>query len=83
MMQKRNPLVTVGIPTYNRPAGLERTLECIRQQSYTNLEIIVSDNCSTDVNVLPILKNTRQLTAGSEFMCKKKISVLFPILNFY
>jgi len=42
------PLVTVGIPTFNRPDGLRRTLDCICNQAYTNLEIIVSDNCSTD-----------------------------------
>lgn len=40
------PLVSVGIPTYNRPEGLRRTLECITGQTYKNLEIIVSDNCS-------------------------------------
>ena len=40
------PLVSVGIPTYNRPDGLRRTLECITGQIYQNLEIIVSDNCS-------------------------------------
>ena len=40
------PLVSVGIPTYNRPESLRRTLECITTQTYTNLEIIVSDNCS-------------------------------------
>jgi len=39
-------LVSVGIPTYNRPEGLRRTLECIAAQTYPNLEIIVSDNCS-------------------------------------
>ncbi len=43
----RLPLVTVGIPTYNRPDGLRRTLECIRGQTYPNLEILISDNCST------------------------------------
>jgi glycosyltransferase involved in cell wall biosynthesis len=43
---KPAPLVTVGIPTFNRPDGLRRTLECIRGQTYRNLEIIVSDNCS-------------------------------------
>ncbi|MBM3982192.1 MAG: glycosyltransferase family 2 protein [Planctomycetes bacterium] len=43
----RAPLVTVGIPTYNRPDGLRRTLECIRGQTYPNLEILISDNCST------------------------------------
>jgi glycosyltransferase involved in cell wall biosynthesis len=51
----RLPLVTVGIPTFNRPQGLERTLQCIAGQTYSNLEIIVSDNCSTDPLVLPLL----------------------------
>ncbi|MDP3539058.1 MAG: FkbM family methyltransferase [Azonexus sp.] len=40
------PLVSVGIPTYNRPEGLRRTLACIAAQTYRNLEIVVSDNCS-------------------------------------
>jgi glycosyltransferase involved in cell wall biosynthesis len=40
------PLVSVGVPTYNRPQSLRRTLECITNQSYKNLEIIISDNCS-------------------------------------
>jgi glycosyltransferase involved in cell wall biosynthesis len=40
------PLVSVGIPTYNRPEGLRRTLECLTKQTYPNLEILVSDNCS-------------------------------------
>lgn len=42
------PLVTVGIPTFNRPAGLARTLDCICSQTHRNLEIVVSDNASTD-----------------------------------
>lgn len=42
------PLVSVGIPTYNRPDGLRRALESITGQTYKNLEIIVSDNCSPD-----------------------------------
>ena len=45
-MEKKQLLVSVGIPTYNRPEGLRRTLECITRQTYKNLEIIVSDNCS-------------------------------------
>jgi glycosyltransferase involved in cell wall biosynthesis len=40
------PLVSIGIPTYNRPNGLRRALEHITRQSYKNLEIIVSDNAS-------------------------------------
>jgi glycosyltransferase involved in cell wall biosynthesis len=45
------PLVSVGIPCFNRPKGLRHTLEQITQQTYQNLEIIVSDNCSEDEGV--------------------------------
>lgn len=50
------PLVSVGIPTYNRAAGLQKTLECITAQSYRNLEIIVSDNCSPGADTENIVK---------------------------
>jgi glycosyltransferase involved in cell wall biosynthesis len=50
------PLVSVGIPTYNRAAGLRKTLECITGQSYRNLEIIVSDNCSPNLETENIVK---------------------------
>jgi glycosyltransferase domain-containing protein len=42
-----NPLVSIGLPTYNRPKTLARTLNSLVNQSYANLEIIVSDNGST------------------------------------
>jgi glycosyltransferase involved in cell wall biosynthesis len=45
-MNAPRALVSVGIPTYNRPEGLRRTLACITAQTYPNLEIIISDNCS-------------------------------------
>jgi glycosyltransferase domain-containing protein len=43
-----NPKVSVGIPTYNRSNTLKRTLESVLNQKYQNLEIIISDNASTD-----------------------------------
>lgn len=43
------PLVTIGVPTYNRANSyLKQTLQSALSQTYPNLEIIVSDNCSTD-----------------------------------
>lgn len=54
MIEKR-PLVTVGIPTYNRTEGLKKTLESISGQTYKNLEIIVSDNCSPNPDVEKII----------------------------
>lgn len=47
-------LVSVGVPTFNRPDGLDRTLSCITAQSYPWLEIIVSDNCSPDPRVAEV-----------------------------
>ncbi len=46
MTKKTKPLVTIGIPTYNRPESIKNTLACVVKQSYQNIEILVSDNCS-------------------------------------
>lgn len=45
-MEKVQPLVSVGMPTYNNPKGLERALKLITAQTYANIEIIISDNGS-------------------------------------
>jgi glycosyltransferase involved in cell wall biosynthesis len=41
-------LVTIGLPTYNRALRLKRALDSAVGQDYPNLEIVVSDNASTD-----------------------------------
>lgn len=51
------PLVSVGMPTYNRPDSLRKALEGIVNQTYKNLEIIVSDNASPDPQVDEILRD--------------------------
>jgi len=43
--------LSIAIPTYNRSAKLVKTLESIIEQlevGQTNIEIVISDNCSTD-----------------------------------
>jgi len=44
-------LISIGIPCYNRFDGLMRTLECVTHQTYKNIEIIISDNCSPDQRI--------------------------------
>src|SRR3954447_21434911 len=36
------PLVTIGVPVYQGQDDLPVTLECLRSQSYTNLDVLVS-----------------------------------------
>ena len=42
------PLVSVGVPTYNSDKRIVTALTSVLNQKYPNLEIIISDNCSTD-----------------------------------
>lgn len=42
------PLFTIGIPTYNRAEFLRESLASALGQTFDDLEIIVSDNASTD-----------------------------------
>ena len=50
------PLVTVGIPTYNRPDKLAECLTNVLKQTYKNLEFFVSDNHSPDADVAKVLE---------------------------
>lgn len=45
---KELPLVTIGIPLYNEEKFLAESLRSIFSQDYKNIEIIISDNASTD-----------------------------------
>ncbi len=44
----KNPLVSIGVPVYNEERFLRHTLDSLLAQNYGDLEIIISDNASTD-----------------------------------
>ena len=50
------PLVSIAIPTFNRPKYLDRALSQLRAQTYSRLEVIVSDNASTDPEVGAVMR---------------------------
>jgi len=50
------PLVTIMIPTYNQAAFLTRAIESAIAQDYPNLEIVVSDDHSTDETAAVVSK---------------------------
>lgn len=51
MKEDYNPLVTIGVLTYNSSKYVLETLESARAQTYKNIELIISDDCSTDNTV--------------------------------
>jgi glycosyltransferase involved in cell wall biosynthesis len=54
-----NPLISIVIPVYNRAKLIVETLQSAQNQDYTNLEIVVVDNKSTD-NTWQVLTHIAQ-----------------------
>lgn len=42
------PAISIGLPVFNGGAKLRLVLESLVQQTFTDFELIISDNCSTD-----------------------------------
>jgi len=49
--QNKHPLVSIIVITYNSKKYVIETLESAKSQTYSNVELIVSDDCSTDNTV--------------------------------
>lgn len=43
-----NPRLSIGVPVYNGQKFLRATIDSILSQTYTDFELIICDNCSTD-----------------------------------
>jgi glycosyltransferase involved in cell wall biosynthesis len=52
----RNPLISLIIPTYNRAHLITETIESVKKQTYTNWELIIVDDGSTD-NTEEVIKS--------------------------
>ena len=53
---REKDLISVIIPSYNREHTILRALKSVINQTYSNIEIIVVDDCSKD-NTVPIIKS--------------------------
>ena len=47
-MSERIPRISVGMPVYNASRHLKRSIQSILGQTVTDLELVISDNASTD-----------------------------------
>lgn len=55
-------LVSIITPSYNSAKFISETIECVQKQTYTNWEMIIVDDCSTDSTeeaVTPFLDDKR------------------------
>lgn len=48
IINENSPLVSIVVPVYNGERYLRETLDSIVAQSYSNVEILLMDDCSTD-----------------------------------
>jgi glycosyltransferase involved in cell wall biosynthesis len=65
-MKDADPLVSIGVPTFNRPDGLALTLAAIVNQTYRNIEVIVSDNGSD----IPKVREVAESFAATDLRIK-------------
>jgi glycosyltransferase involved in cell wall biosynthesis len=62
-----HPLVSIGMPTYNRPDSLKTALAGIVAQTYHNLEIIVSDNASPEDDTEEIVREFMRIDSRIQY----------------
>jgi glycosyltransferase involved in cell wall biosynthesis len=74
------PKVSIGLPTYNRPEMLEKAVESIRRQSFSDFELVISDNCSPDPRVFEMC--TEWAKADARIRYFRQESNLGPLDNF-
>ena len=82
MTRKSFPLVSVGIPTYNRPEKLKEILSSIISQTYQNLEIIVSDNCSSNAETERVVSDLMKIDPRIRYFYQKENLGLFYNFKF-
>ena len=45
---KKTPTLTIGLPVYNGENSVKKSIDSLLCQTFTDFELIISDNASTD-----------------------------------
>lgn len=78
-IKERYPLVSILIPTYNRPHYFELALTSVLEQTYPNIEILIGDDSSNEDTVY--LVQTKYLPAYSNITFIRNQRTLGPLDN--
>lgn len=81
-------IISIFIPTYNAASCIEKTLRSVLEQTYSNLEVWIVDDCSTD-NTREILQAQAERDSRVRLLFKEKNegfvpyswNRVFPLLN--
>lgn len=73
------PLLTIALPIFNEEKSIEKTVQSILNQSFDNIRIFISDNCSTD-NTIEIIERLKNSDSRIEIWKQEKN--IGPFLNF-
>ena len=69
--QKTPPTVSIILPTYNRARFLPQAFEAIRAQQFTDWELIVVDDGSTDGSETLIRRELEKINQPSRLLCQE------------
>ncbi|RXH01609.1 glycosyltransferase family A protein [Bradyrhizobium vignae] len=67
-MKALEPRVSIGLPTYNRPDLLSLVLEAFRQQTFSQFELIISDNASPNPEVRKLCEHYANIDARFRYV---------------
>jgi len=71
-----NPLVSIIMPCYNAERYIAQSIESVLAQTYTNWELLITDDCSTDNSVKISSKVIAFRMTGLTFWFLTSIKVL-------
>ena len=77
----KNPLVTIGITSFNAEKNIERCILSALNQTYKNTEIIIIDDGSTDKTKLILAKYKKKYPKIKIIINKRNYNCVFVKFN--
>lgn len=80
-MNQTRPIVSIGMPVYNGERFIREALDSLLAQTFTNFELIISDNASTDATEL-ICRNYAEQDSRIRYIRQRENLGVLPNFQF-